>query len=97
MMVDWVSFYGTSTIVGYLMANPLYTCPVSWGCRLHRQHLGRRVKPSNECPGYDSKQSDGEFQVMQELWGMRSTHSLPWLTCPHRPGMVAPDRAPSIG
>ena len=26
--------------------------------------------PSNECPGYDTKQSDGEAPVMLELWGM---------------------------
>ena len=27
----------------------------------------------NECPGYDTKQSDGEVPAMLELWGMRST------------------------
>ena len=31
----------------------------------------------NECPAYDTKQSDGEDSVMLELWGMRSTPSLP--------------------
>ena len=31
--------------------------PVGWGCRIHRRHLCRRVRPpSNECPGYDTKQ-----------------------------------------
>ena len=24
----------------------------------------------NECPGYDTKQSDGELPVMLGLWGM---------------------------
>ena len=24
----------------------------------------------NKCPGYDTKQSDGEVPVIQELWGM---------------------------
>ena len=24
--------------------------------------------PPNECPGYDTKQSDGEIPVMLELW-----------------------------
>ena len=33
--------------------------------------------PPNECPGYDTKQSDGEVLAVQELWGMRSTPSLP--------------------
>ena len=47
--------------------------------------------PHNECPGYDTKQSDGEVPVMQELWGMRSTSSLPSLPGPLWPGVVAPD------
>ena len=25
----------------------------------------------NKCPGYNSKQSDGEIPVMLELWGMQ--------------------------
>ena len=33
----------------------------------------------NECPGYDTRQSDGEVPVMLELWGMRSTPLLPSL------------------
>ena len=32
-----------------------------------------------EYPRYDTKQSDGEDPVKQELWGMRSTTSLPLL------------------
>ena len=35
--------------------------------------------PPKECPGYDTEQSDGEVQVMLELWGMWSTPSLPSL------------------
>ena len=33
----------------------------------------------NECPAYDTKQSDGEVSVMLRLWGVRSTRSLPLL------------------
>ena len=29
--------------------------------------------PPNGCPGYDTKQSDGEVPAVLELWGMRST------------------------
>ena len=61
------------------------------------QHLYRGIKPPNESPGYDSEQSDGEAPVMLELWGMRSTPSLPLLLGPLWPGMVAPDRALSMG
>ena len=52
---------------------------------------------TNECPDYDTKQSDGEVPVMLRLWGMRSTPSLTLLPDPVWPGMVAPDRALSIG
>ena len=53
--------------------------------------------PPNECPGYDTKQSDGEVPAVPELWGMRSTPSLPSLPGPLWPGVVAPDRAPYMG
>ena len=51
----------------------------------------------NECPGYDTKQSDGEVSAVLELWGMRSTPSLPSLPGPLWPGVLAPDRALSMG
>ena len=73
-------------------------CPVGWGCRICQLHLCRGLRPHpNECPGYDTKQSDGEVPVMLELWGMQSTPLLPLLPGPLRPGMVAPDRTLSIG
>ena len=60
--------------------------------------LFRGVRPHpNERPRYDTEQSDGEVPVMLELWGMRSTISLPLLPGPLRYGMVAPDRALSVG
>ena len=52
--------------------------------------------PTNECPWYDTKQSDGEVPAVLELWGMSSTLLLPSLTGPLWPGMVAPDRALSM-
>ena len=47
--------------------------------------------------GYGTKQSDGEVPAVLELWGMRSTSSLPLLPGPLWPGVVAPDRALSMG
>ena len=41
-----------------------------------------REDPHNACPGYDTKQSDGEVPVMLELWGIWSTASLPLLQVP---------------
>ena len=32
--------------------------------------------PSNNCPGYDIKQPEGEVPVMLKFWGMRSIPSL---------------------
>ena len=43
------------------------------------------------------KQADGEVPVMLGLWGMQSTSSLPLLPGPLWPGMVASDRALSMG
>ena len=53
--------------------------------------------PPNERPVYDTKQSDDELPVMLGLWEIRSTPSLPLLPGPLWPGVVAPDRALSIG
>ncbi len=75
-------------------------CPVRWGCRIHQLLLCRGVRPpttTNECPGYDTEQSDGEVPVMLEFWEMQSTPSLPSLPDPFRPRMVAPDRVLSMG
>ena len=55
------------------------------------------VRPTKECPGYDTKQSDGEASVMLKLSGMRSTPSLPLLPDPLWPGVVAPGRVHSMG
>ena len=75
------------------------TCPVGWGWRIHWLHLCRGVRPPphNECSGYDTKQSDGEVPAVLELWGMRSTPSLPSLPGPLWPGVVAPGRTLSMG
>ena len=48
----------------------------------------------NECPGCDTKQSDGDVPVMLELWGMRSAPSSPLLPVPLWLRMVAPDKGP---
>ena len=55
---------------------------LNWPSRLGLQNTPtaslQRGKPlPNECPGYDTKQSDGEASVIPELWGMQSTPLLP--------------------
>ena len=40
-------------------------CPVGWDCRIHRLLLSKGVRPPpNECPTYDTKQSDGKVSVL---------------------------------
>ena len=45
-------------------------CLVGWGCRILRLPLCRDKIPTNEYPGYNTKQSDGGVPVILELWGM---------------------------
>ena len=52
----------------------------------------KQTNSSNKCPGYDTKQSDGEVPVMLELWGMHSTPLLLSLPGLLRLRMVALDR-----
>ena len=66
--------------------------------RIHRLHFCRRVRlPANECPGYDTKQSDGKVPVMLKLWGMWSIPLLPLLPGPLCSGSVASYRVLFIG
>ena len=53
--------------------------------------------PTNEFPGYDTKQFHVEVPVMLELWRMRSTPSLLLLPGLLWPGEVAPDKVLSRG
>ena len=57
----------------------------------------KEQNPSKECPGYDTKQSNGEAPVMLEFWGMKSTSSLPSHPGPTWPGVLAPNRVLSMG
>ena len=53
--------------------------------RLQIAQFARAVEitdPTNECPGYNTKQYDGEFSIMLAHWGMRSTPSLQSLPGP---------------
>ncbi len=55
------------------------------------------MTPPTSCPGYDTKQSDGETPVMLEFWGMRVPLLLPLLPGPLWPKVEAPDRVLSMG
>ena len=83
-------------LIRYLEYTVCYS--VSWGCRIHRlPHCRGGRLPVNECPVYETKQSDGAVPMMLELWGMRSIPSLPSLPSTLWPRVAAPDRALSIG
>ena len=70
-----------------------------WGCRIHRLHLcgGVRFPPAMSVLDMTLNILMGEAPVMLELWGMRSTPTLPLLPGRLWPRMVAPDRALSMG
>ena len=51
--------------------------PVGWGYRIHWLHLCKT--PTTSVLIYDTKKSDSQVPVLLELWGMRSTPSLPSL------------------
>ena len=76
---------------------PSIGCPVDWGCKIHRLLLCRGVELPQGVSWYDTKQSDGEVQVMLELWAMQSTPSFPSLPGPVWPRMVAPGKGPTFG
>ena len=76
----------------------LKNCSVVWSCRIHRLLLCRVIRSFlNECPGYDTKQSDGEVLVILQLCGIRSTPSLPSLAGSLRHGVVESDAVQSMG
>ena len=96
MTFNWLvgcllGFCGISTFVDCLTPNPVYTFAQSAGAVEDTDCF------SAECHGYDTKQSDGAVPAVLELWGMRSTPSLPLLLGPLWPRVVAPDRALSMG
>ena len=64
---------------------------VIWCSRIRRLHLScwLRTPPSDDCPVYDIKQSDGEAPVMLELCRMRNSSSLPSFPGPRWSGVVA--------
>ena len=71
---------------------------VSWGCRIHLLHLYRRVGlPSLMNVLFDSKLSDVEVPLIQELWEIWITFLLPSIPGLLWSGEVAPDRVRSMG
>ena len=71
----------------------LFTCPVSWGCRIYQLHLCWELRTPIECPGYDIKLSDGEAPalVIVEYPFLAIAPGPLWLR------VVAPDRVLSVG
>ena len=64
----------------------MITAQSAWAVEYTNNISAEEENPSpNECPGYDTKASDVETPVMQKLWEMQSTSSLPLLQGPLRP------------
>ena len=76
----------------------LFAAQSAGAVEYHWLHLCNEVTPSpNECPGYDTKQSDSEAPAMPEFWEIWSTSSLPSLLGSYWPGVVAPVRILPMG
>ena len=74
------------------------TIPVGWSCWIPpTASLQTGKNPHNGYPRYDTKQSYGEVPSMLELWGTRSTPSLPSLPGQLWPRVVVPDGVLSMG
>ena len=68
------------------LTNTIYKIAQSAGAVEYTDYFsaeGKDPPPPNECPGYDTKQSNGEVLVLMEHWGIRSTPSLTSL-----PGLI---------
>ena len=70
---------------------------VSWGCIIHQLLPCNRVQLPNGSLWYNTKLSDGETPIMQELWEMQNTPSMPGLPSSLLLEVVAPDRFLSMG
>ena len=71
--------------------------PVGWGSEYTDYFSAEGENFTNECSGYDTKQSNDEVPVMLDLWGMQSTPLLPSLPGPLWLEVVAPERVMSMG
>ena len=92
-IVLFIIIFISEIVLRILVLFKISFCPVGWDCRIHQLLLCRGVRPHvNECPGFDTKQSDDEVPVMQEFWEMQSTPSLPSLPGPLWLEVVAPDK-----
>ena len=80
------------------LSNHKNLCSVGLGCRILLLYRGvRPPPPTYECPVYDTQQFDSEVSVILELWGMRSTSSLPSLQGPLWLEVLTPYRVLSMG
>ena len=96
----WYSPSATHPICIYGLEQQLRNlhCPVGWGCRIHWLLLCRGVNPPpTSVLDMDTTQSDGEVPAVLQLWGIRSTPSLPSLPDQLWPRVVVPDKGPIYG
>ena len=76
---------------------PTSVSPSRMGLRITpNASLHRGKTPTRKVLIYDTTQSDAEVPLMLDLWVMWSIPSLPSLPGHLRPGVVAPDRVPSM-
>ena len=57
-------------LINLMNTFPLFASPIGCGCGIYWLHLCRRVRSPNECPRYNTKQSDGKVPIMLGLRGI---------------------------
>ena len=89
----WVDLHSLS-IQNKTQTKPTdFNCPVGWDSRIHRQHLNRVVRFPTPASVHDITLKN---LIALEIWGMKSTHSLPLLSGPLWFGVVVSDRVLSM-
>ena len=75
------SLYSLSITVKMRTIVRIVYSPIGWGCRIHRLHLYRMVRPHHQQVSRIWHLSNlmVRLQVMPELWQVQSTPSLPSL------------------
>ena len=69
LFVCYYYYYYDYLRVFFFYSSVNWCCLIDWGCRIHWLHFYRGTRPpANECPVYDTKQSDGEAPVILEFW-----------------------------
>ena len=88
-------FNETAVVLVRIWSSMIFS-PISWDVEDANCNSSEGQDPLTECPGYDTKLSDGEVPVLK-FWGMWNIPLLPLFPGSLWHGMIIPVRVPSMG